>query len=202
MKHRFIIVAWALFISLSAGAWSQRNTVTTYHVSENSRLWVEGTSTIHAWKCEVRTVTGTMELEFDLDASRDIVGTQIVIPVTDLDCESGTMNKKMFKALGSETNPNILFELDAATISNDQDGTVNHVDADGWLMIAGQTRRIALVGISVDRVSDGLKFSGSVKILMSDFGIKPPTALLGTLKTGDQVEIHFNLIVSEEKERA
>ncbi|MCH8246125.1 MAG: YceI family protein [Bacteroidetes bacterium] len=200
MKHRLIILAWALIISLSVGAWSQRNSLTTYSVSENSRLRVEGTSTIHAWTCEAHSVSGTVEVESNLDTSPKIVSTQIVIPVADLDCDNATMNKKMLKALGSETSPNILFELDDAVVSTDQAGNPTHVDVDGWLMIAGRTRPIELTEISISRAFEGLEFSGSVKLLMSDFGVKPPTALLGTIKTGDQVEIHFNLLVSEEKE--
>lgn len=32
---------------------------------------------------------------------------------------------------------------------------------------------------------------------MTDYGIKPPKAMLGTLKTGDEVEIVFNVILSK-----
>ena len=200
MKRSSIILTWALFISLSVGARSQQNSLTTYSVAENSQLRVEGTSTIHDWTCKAHSVTGTVEMESNLDASFDIVGTPIVVPVAGLDCDNGTMNKKMLKALGSKGSPNILFELDDAVISTDQAENPTHVIVDGWLMIAGRTNRIQATGISISRVSEGLEFSGSFKLLMSDFGVKPPTALLGTIRTGDQVEIHFNLLVSEEKE--
>ena len=42
--------------------------------------------------------------------------------------------------------------------------------------------------------SDGsITFNGSKKLKMTDYGIKPPTALLGTMTTGDEVEIVFQV---------
>ena len=38
-----------------------------------------------------------------------------------------------------------------------------------------------------------ITFSGSKKIKMTDYKLKPPTALLGTLTTGDEVDIHFQV---------
>ena len=37
------------------------------------------------------------------------------------------------------------------------------------------------------------EFTGSIKIVMSDYGIEPPVAMFGTLKTGDEVTIDFEL---------
>jgi hypothetical protein len=34
-----------------------------------------------------------------------------------------------------------------------------------------------------------------VPIKMTDFGIKPPTAIFGTLRTGDEVKVNFALTV-------
>jgi len=36
---------------------------------------------------------------------------------------------------------------------------------------------------------------GSVPIKMTDYGIKPPTALFGRLKTGDDVKVNFELSI-------
>jgi polyisoprenoid-binding protein YceI len=37
--------------------------------------------------------------------------------------------------------------------------------------------------------------TGMVPIKMTDFGIKPPTAMFGTLRTGDEVKVNFALTV-------
>jgi hypothetical protein len=39
----------------------------------------------------------------------------------------------------------------------------------------------------------GVTFTGSKKLKMTDYKIKPPTALMGTLTTGDDIEIVFTI---------
>ena len=38
-----------------------------------------------------------------------------------------------------------------------------------------------------------IKAAGVVPIKMTDYGIKPPTAIFGRLKTGDEVKVNFEL---------
>ena len=46
-------------------------------------------------------------------------------------------------------------------------------------------------------LADGqYQVSGAYPMKMTDFGIEPPTALLGTMTTGDDVTINFNLTLS------
>jgi filamentous hemagglutinin family protein len=46
--------------------------------------------------------------------------------------------------------------------------------------------------------SDGsVTFSGSKKLKMTDYGIKPPTALMGTMTVGDEVEIVFSVTLKQ-----
>jgi len=41
-------------------------------------------------------------------------------------------------------------------------------------------------------MQDGtIRFEGSHTMLQTDFGVDPPTALLGRLKTGDEVTVRF-----------
>jgi hypothetical protein len=47
-------------------------------------------------------------------------------------------------------------------------------------------------------VADGsISFAGSKKLKMTDYKIKPPTALLGSLTTGDEVEIVFQVTLKQ-----
>ncbi|MCB0855839.1 MAG: YceI family protein, partial [Bacteroidetes bacterium] len=62
----------------------------------------------------------------------------------------------------------------------------------GQLTIAGVTKTITL---NADcKVSDNgqITCTGSKKIKMSDYGIDPPTAMFGTIKTGDDLTIVFS----------
>jgi hypothetical protein len=37
-----------------------------------------------------------------------------------------------------------------------------------------------------------LSFEGSQRIKMSDYGVKPPSALFGTMRAGPEITIRFN----------
>lgn len=41
-----------------------------------------------------------------------------------------------------------------------------------------------------------IQLTGSKKLNMKDFGMEPPTAVLGTIKVGPEVTVNFNLTIS------
>jgi hypothetical protein len=44
----------------------------------------------------------------------------------------------------------------------------------------------------VQVTNNNVTFTGKKTIKMTEFEVEPPTALLGTIKTGDEVTISFN----------
>ena len=65
-----------------------------------------------------------------------------------------------------------------------------NVKATGNLMIAGSKKDIQLQ-FSLKADSNKLLLSGLHEINMTNFGIEAPTAMFGTIKTGDKVTIKF-----------
>jgi len=68
------------------------------------------------------------------------------------------------------------------------------IDAKGTLTIAGVVREI---GMAVTAVREGsmVRLRGGAPLLMTQFGIKPPTMMMGALRTADQVVVSFDLLV-------
>jgi len=62
------------------------------------------------------------------------------------------------------------------------------VEVKGTLTVAGVARPVTLV-LDVRRDGSRLLASGELPLKMSDFGIKPPTAMMGTMHTGDAVRV-------------
>ena len=53
-----------------------------------------------------------------------------------------------------------------------------------------------VVVIAKAREENGmLRVSGTQKVEMSDFGLKPPTLMMGTLKVGNEVTVGFDLLL-------
>ena len=117
----------------------------------------------------------------------------VAIPVTSLKSEHAKMDKLMAEALKANTNPTIKYELTQAVVA--QPGATFTLDTRGKLTIAGVTRDVEMK-VTGTRDSAGTYFlTGQVPIRMTDYGIKPPTAMLGTIKTGNDVKVTFRWAV-------
>ena len=63
------------------------------------------------------------------------------------------------------------------------------------LRIAGVEREVAL-DAEDQRRDAALVVTGSLPLLMTDYGIKPPTAMLGMLKTDPKVTVSFETVLA------
>ena len=155
-----------------------------------SRIWVDGTSTVHDWTCEVTTFEGTFNVR--PEAWREVKDVTITVPAQALECKNGTMNKKARAALDADDHPVITYTLRTAEVTEAGAETFE-LTATGDLAIAGTTRPVTL-SVAGTVLDDGrVHYTGSVPLLMSDFGIDPPTAMLGALKTGNDVTVRFDV---------
>lgn len=106
------------------------------------------------------------------------------------------MNKDFYHALKAKSHPTMWIELES----------IENVQAIGtsWTTLATHTRiSIAGVGKSVPiharvrKMADNkLQIYAERPLKMSDFGIQPPTALMGMIKTNDDITIKLDLIIS------
>lgn len=163
-----------------------------YTFASGSRVWVEGTSTVHDWTCEAGRVSATLDGTPGSGSLTEISALNLTIPVAQMDCKNRTMNGKLRNALG--TAP-IRFALTNARVGNVRNG-VFAIDATGRLTIKGRTRtqRVTAQG----RALSGGRFriTGDVAVTMSQFGVDPPRALAGTLRTGDRTTVRFDVIAA------
>jgi hypothetical protein len=153
-----------------------------FNFERGSRVWVEGTSTVHDWSCNAEQITAGLDATTSGDALSGIGALTVTIPVSGLDCDNGTMNGKMRDALG--TSP-IRFTLSSARVGSANGGRFG-VELDGQLSIHGTSRAQRVTAQGQPLGGGRYRFTGSVPVTMSQFGVQPPTAMMGTLRTGDR----------------
>jgi polyisoprenoid-binding protein YceI len=119
----------------------------------------------------------------------------VTVPVRMLKCGDRHMEAHMYTALKApkEGAPTfIVADLDGLPIT---DGTIRTLEVSGRLTIAGVERPIR-INVLGDKLPDGtLRARGTLPILMTDFGIKPPRPWGGILKTANKVLIQFEIFV-------
>src|SRR4030042_3303319 len=182
---RKISIYLSLFLIISAETMSQ----TSYILNpENSKMTIMGTSSLHDWQMDVKEIDCSTTLITDGKSIRGIHDTQFSCSVTSIVSEYKLMDKKTYEALKAEEFSNIFFKMISGKIismtGNEFSGT-----ATGYLSVAGQTKEIN-VPFSGNILNNGqVKMDGKVDLKMSEFKVDPPTALMGTLKTGDEISI-------------
>lgn len=163
-------------------------------------VWVEGTSTLHDWRVESTALDGEVlvpEDFFDDDTASGLVPAgSATLPARSLKSDKRRMDSLMHESLATETHPTIEFGLTDATVDGSPSATEATVRATGRLTVAGVTCDVS-VSLRVDRSTpDVMVVSGELPLKMTDFGIDPPRAMLGTLKTGDEVTVGFRWVVA------
>jgi polyisoprenoid-binding protein YceI len=166
---------------------------------QGSRLWFDGTSTVRSWTCTADRMDAEIESsEMNVAAAilegRKVPGRiEVEFPVAMLECKNGTMNEHMRKALKASENRTNTFALS----SNDIAKTTTVTGAlQGTLQLGGQTRPIT-IPIQFAQGDHGLRVTGKVPVTMTTWGIKPPTLMLGALKVGETVTVHFDLQLTQ-----
>ena len=158
--------------------------------SKESKLEVLGTSTLHDWEEVAEEMTGDAVINLD-NEQMVIESLKFKVPVKALKSDHGAMDKNTYEALKSSKHPNIYFEL-KEVMSIEKKGQEFTLKTSGNLTIAGVTKNIEMT-VSSRPIGNTISFSGKIDFKMTDFKVDPPTALLGTVKTGDDITIQFNV---------
>ncbi|MAO07112.1 MAG: hypothetical protein CL596_00190 [Alteromonas sp.] len=176
----------------SAAGSSEIKTLKTYQLNDNtSHFIIKGTSSLHDWEMVSNQFTGKISFQSNTEAL-SIDNIKVKVGVTTLESGKRVMDKKCYDALKSDTHPNILYEFKNIKSLKSSGPQTYTATLEGSLTIAGQTKSVA-INVHIKATNNSITIKGEKPLKMTDFGVEPPTALLGTLKTGDDIIIDFNL---------
>lgn len=157
-----------------------------------SRLWIDGDSNVHAWTCSAPLHDFAAEAQ-SVDAPRvpgSLARLVTAVVIKEISCGDSTMDGKLREALKAGEHPRITFVLSSYEATVEGSSAVIH--AAGVLTIAGVAKTVVLTG-TANRTGDHVQGRGSVALRMTDFGVSPPTALVGVLRTHDEITIRFDV---------
>lgn len=161
-------------------------------VSDQSKISVTGTSTIHDWEMEVTSYKSSATITItgqDVSISK----SNLNFKTSDLKSNSSGLDNKAHDALSASKYPTISFKQngDISTVLNSN--KFNAV-VSGELTIAGQTKPVTLKTEGIIMADGSVKVKGNIDKKMTDFGVTPPKAMMGAIKSGDEINIQFEVI--------
>ncbi len=193
LHARVLLCAGLLLLVVRA----QAQDPAVYAFQPESKLWIEGTSNKSDWTVNATVLAGNVSLKNPAAASGPgVEKVRLVVPSAKiLSGKSTIMDRLMHKTLQVEEHPEIVYELTSAEAGANALALLTH----GRLTLAGVTKNVD-VPVQGQQLADGkMRFTGSHTLLMTDYGMKPPTAMFGALHTGDEVVVHFDLVAAARK---
>ncbi|MEO5893756.1 MAG: YceI family protein [Ferruginibacter sp.] len=164
-----------------------------YH-TQTINLKVNGTSSLHDW--EMTSTSGLFDASISIANNKvSFTGLSFTVPAESLKSGHGLMDKNTYKALNTGKNPNISFVLSSGVVSQTGENTYQ-LKGMGKLTIAGTTIETDLVAMLKYNPADKtFSCTGTKKFKMTQYGVKPPTVMMGAIKTGDDISISYTLVI-------
>lgn len=158
--------------------------------NQTSSLKILGTSSLHDWEITAEKQKG--DIQISETENFILEGLKMSFDVEALKSGKSGMDKNTQKALNYSDYKTIEFNLkEVKSITKTTIGY--NVVAVGELSISGTKKSIDLE-FSLFQENGIIKVTGEKHLKMTAFNIEPPRALLGTIKTGDDITIQFNTI--------
>lgn len=176
-----------LLVFFTQGVYSQEFNLN----NQASELIVSGTSSLHDWDAKAEQQKGQLVLEL----SKQLKIQKLTLEVTSESLKSGkgSMDKNTYKALKTDEFKDITFKFTGLKEATALDNGNYKVKVSGNLCVAGVTKEISL-NFNLHVAPNKFTLKGEKSFNMTDYGIKPPKALLGTITTGDEITIKFNTV--------
>lgn len=118
---------------------------------------------------------------------------KLSIKVCEFKSDNFIAEKEFYKMMLIEKYPNLEIELNNFELSNNQKNNFSKGTASLNITIIGVTRKYNFP-IEIRKSNDVISISGDKKLTIKDFGIIPPTAMLGLVIVSEWIKINFDIV--------
>lgn len=197
---------FAIIAVISAGeAFSFQSTFVPVN---ESRLWIEGSSNVNQFECQAEEYQGEATVpetenessSYPVAQANETLFLKLDIRVDSIECGKRKMNHDLQKALKAEQYPEISFLFQEANILDEpnlnQNEDVFKLQVKGLLTVAGTTKEISFSTEAHYINERRVRARGGTTINMTDFGVEPPTALMGLIRANEELTVNFDLIAT------
>ena len=204
MKRLNLTCIALLIILMSASNFCQNGSSLISRFQPESKLWLEGTSTLHDFTITANNIKSSISFESSMNENNSleefkITYLKLIVPIWRFDSGNESMDENTQEALSSDENPNIIFALTSPVdFSFDNINEVDSVqiNSSGTLLVARIEKPIVLIITVIKQSESQFVIKGSKKLLMTDFNVEPPSMFFGTMNTGNEITVKFEMILN------
>lgn len=167
--------------------------------SKADNMKMSGTSTFHNWTMSSGTFSGEAQFGFASGGNKQLTGIKsltFTLPVEDLKGSEKGLDKNAYEALKSGQYKDITYKLTSAQVMPANGGKYM-VKTKGDLTIAGITKTIVMNVYCIVNKDGSITCTGSDKLKMTDYSVKPPKFMMGAMTTGDDITLAFTSVYKQ-----
>lgn len=193
-----ILAVLFIFLFSSAFLVSDANLVHRFIVLPASKLSIDGKTNVNSFTCAIAKYYGTDTLvlhEGGKNVRPVFVKGSVGLDASTFDCGMAIMTSDFRKTIKSEVYPAIVIDfISFERNPSYKQGEENFI---GILKIslAGSTKLFE-VNCSIETNPNGLiHLKGGRQFTFADFGLTPPTRMMGTIKVQEDLHVKFHLVL-------
>jgi polyisoprenoid-binding protein YceI len=182
-------IALLVVMSFNQVAFSQEAKVN----NTNSKLTIFGTSNLHDWDMKAERLSGVATFKMEAGKLTGVDKLNLVVDSESLKSGKSGMDKNAYAALNTKSHKTINYTLTRVNKVIDTGNNTYTIETTGNLRIAGETKQVP-VAFTAKVSGNTVTLSGKVNLNMTHYKIDPPRALMGTVRTGEEVTIDFEVL--------
>lgn len=185
------------------GLWAKTAIAQTQYVNlcfdETCEIVINGASNVSPFSCGMAQVpvhNGAIPVNTHYTNGKlHMNNVEIKLPTSSFMCDNKAMTRDFQKSLKADAHPFVTLYFNHLVLptSLELKSSQRNVPALIYFKIAGVKKSFKVVFSKVDLREDILIINGSINMAMSDFGIKPPSALFGMIQAEDKIRVDFIL---------
>ncbi len=187
-----VLKASILFVVLSPMATMAQ---TRYELGpgNGNTITVAGTSNVHDWTMTAKEVESNGTFKFNSrNELTDVTALSFTVVAKSLKSEKSSMDSRTYTSIKANQFPKINYQQTSATVTMVQANKYSILTS-GTLTIAGKSQPISMKTSALVNADGSISCHGTEKLKLTDYGIEPPSFMLGAMKVGNDLVIQFNL---------
>ncbi|MFU8812324.1 MAG: YceI family protein [Balneolaceae bacterium] len=193
----FFLLPLLMFLVFPAASANEVEARQLTILEDRSELAIEGTSNVNQFRCiagqyavDATAPNGSLSSA----SEENPLHIDVSILVKGFECGRSRMNRDLQDALLADEHPDIHFRyLSTVDAIYHSQRDLYQLLISGELTVAGTTRIIMFSAFGRLHDNQLVQLEGQTDILMTDYGIDPPSAMLGLVQVRDELTVHFNL---------
>jgi hypothetical protein len=179
-------------------AYSQVSTI-SLAIQPSSTLTINGRTNISKYTCTIARYSGSDTLMMKGERGQGVTFTKglVRLVATEFDCHVNVITKDFQETINAEEFPNIVIDFISFSREPAFQATEENFKGKLRLSLAGKSKLVEIrCAISKDERSN-FHLLGHQDFSFSDFGLTPPSKMMGAVRVKETITVNFHLVVQK-----